>query len=178
MSGPADVTPVTLDILRQLRRIVRRVEGASDQLEASHGITAPQLLCLHAIVRAGSLTQVEISKAVHLSPSTVVGVIDRLAAKGLVQRRRDRADRRRIHVSATPAGVELERTAPEPLQWQVERGLEALPEGERTEIASALARLVRVLEAEGIDAAPVLASGPIPKPAEREAKPPDAAPPA
>lgn len=172
----AGTTPVTIGILRSLRRIVRRVEGASDELEASHGITAPQLLCLHAVVTAGSLTQVELSREVRLSPSTLVGVIDRLAAKGLVTRRRDRVDRRRIHVIPTEAGRLVERAAPEPLQRQLERALEALPGAERAAIAGALERVVHLLEAEGIEAAPVLASGPIPKPAELEAKPAPQAP--
>jgi len=161
---------VTIAILRSLRRIVRRVEGASDELEASHGITAPQLLSLRAVVQAGSLTQVELSREVRLSASTLVGVIDRLADKGLVTRRRDAKDRRRIHVTPTEAGRAVERAAPEPLQRQVERALEAMPAAERQAIASVLERVVLLLEAEGIDAAPLLTSGPIPKPADLEAR--------
>ena len=161
---------VTIAILRSLRRIVRRVEGASDELEASHGITAPQLLSLRAVVQTGSLTQVELSREVRLSASTLVGVIDRLADKGLVTRRRDAKDRRRIHVTPTEAGRAVERAAPEPLQRQVERALEAMPAAERQAIASVLERVVLLLEAEGIDAAPLLTSGPIPKPADLEAR--------
>jgi DNA-binding MarR family transcriptional regulator len=161
----------TVEILRGLRRIVKRIEGASTELEAAHGITAPQLLCLGALIRAGGLTQVELSRAVRLSASTVVGVVDRLETKGLVTRRRDAEDRRRIHVEPTEAGRAVERAAPEPLQMQLERGLAELPPGRQAEISAALDALVRLLEAEGIDAAPVLASGPIPKPAELEAKP-------
>ncbi len=156
----------TLDILRSLRRIVRRVEAASVDLEASQGVTAPQLLCLRALVRAGHLTQIELSREVHLSASTLVGVIDRLEAKGLVTRRRDAEDRRRIHVEPTESGRRTERASPEPLQHQLERGLDALPESERDAIAKSLVRLVGLLEAEHIDAAPMLTSGPILKPIE------------
>lgn len=156
--------PVSLEILRSLRRIVKRVEGASSELEAAHGITAPQLLCLHALTRSGSLTQIQLSREVRLAASTVVGVVDRLEAKGLVTRRRDAEDRRRIHVSLTEAGRSVERAAPEPLQLQVERGLQAMTEDERHGIAASLDSLVRLLEAEHIDAAPVLTSGVIPKP--------------
>jgi len=46
----------SLDILRSLRRIVRRVEGASFDLESKYGVTAPQLLCLHALMRSGDIT--------------------------------------------------------------------------------------------------------------------------
>jgi DNA-binding MarR family transcriptional regulator len=160
----------TQDILRNLRRIVKRVEAASAELEAAHGITAPQLLCLHALVMRGSLTQIELSREVRLSASTLVGVIDRLEAKGLVVRKRDPDDRRRIHVTPTAAGLEAHAQAPTPLHIQVERGLAQLAPDDRTRISEGLARIVHLLEADRIDAAPVLTSGPIPKPAELEAQ--------
>jgi DNA-binding MarR family transcriptional regulator len=160
----------SLAILRSLRRILRRVELASIELESSHGITAAQLLCLRAVVHHGPRTQVELSREVHLSASTLVGVLDRLEAKGLVTRTRDQLDRRRIHVAATPAGTERERQAPEPLQNHLERHLDALAEDEQAAIASSLERLVVMLEAEHIEASPVLTSGPIPKPSDLEGR--------
>lgn len=170
VSDPAQ-TSHSLDILRSLRRIVRRIEGASIELESQHGVTAPQLLCLHALARADSSTQIELSREVRLSPPTLVGVIDRLEAKELVKRQRDTNDRRRIHLMLTDAGRAVAAGAPEPLQHHLERGLDAMPEADRAAIAGALGQLVHLLEAEHIDVAPVLASGPIPKPAELEAKP-------
>ena len=169
VSDPAP-TNHSLDILRSLRRIVRRIEGASIELESQHGVTAPQLLCLHALVRAGSLTQIALSREIRLSPPTLVGVLDRLEAKELIKRQRDTNDRRRIHLVLTDAGRAVAAGAPEPLQHHLERGLDALPEADRAVIAGALGHLVRLLEAEHIEAAPVLASGPIPKPAGMEAK--------
>ncbi|MBN8526238.1 MAG: MarR family transcriptional regulator [Planctomycetes bacterium] len=168
----SDTAPTShsLDILRSLRRIVRRIEGASTELEQQHGVTAPQLLCLQALRRHGSITQIELSRAVRLSAPTLVGVIDRLESKALVVRQRDAKDRRRIHLVLTDAGRDIALSAPEPLQHQLERGLDALAESERAAIAGALARLVGLLEAEHIEAAPVLTSGPIPKPAELEAR--------
>lgn len=174
MSVPPATTSHSLDILRSLRRIVRRIEGASAELESEHGVTAPQLLCLHALARAGSITQIELSREVRLSASTLVGVIDRLEAKRWVLRQRDAHDRRRIHVVLTDAGRQVAQTAPEPLQHQLERGLDAIPGMERTGIANALDRLVRLLEADGIEAAPVLASGPIPAADDLPVPPPPA----
>jgi DNA-binding MarR family transcriptional regulator len=155
---------VSLDILRSIRRIVRRVEAVSAELEATHNITIPQFLCLHAMAREGRMTQAELSRDIRLSASTLVGVIDRLEAKGLATRQRDPEDRRRIYIVPTAAGLAIQRTAPEPLQLQLERGLDGLSESERQTIAASLDRLVHLLEAQHIDAAPVLVSGPIPTP--------------
>ena len=160
-SSPSAPHQVSLDILRSIRRIVRRLEAVSAELEASHNITIPQFLCLHAMAREGRLTQAELSREIRLSASTLVGVIDRLEAKGLATRQRDPEDRRRIYIVPTAAGLAIQQSAPEPLQLQLERGLDAMSEAERHVIAASLDRLVHLLEAQDIDVAPVLASGPI-----------------
>jgi DNA-binding MarR family transcriptional regulator len=59
------------------------------------------MLCLQRIAPA---SQREISAEVDLDPSDVVGVVDILEAAGLVERRRDPADRRRYAVALTALG--------------------------------------------------------------------------
>ena len=154
-----------LRILRALRRIIRSVELYSKQLSASRRITTPQLVCLLAVVNKGPLTATAISREVHLSPSTVVGILDRLEEKGWVARARDRDDRRIVQVSATAAGVALAREAPSPLQKTLADALNALPELEQATIALSLERIVSLMEAQTIDASPILETGPINPPA-------------
>ena len=151
-------------ILRSLRRVLRRVEMSSRQLETEYGVTAPQLICLIEIAAVGSITQIDLSERVHLTPSTLVGVLDRLHSKRLIQRRRDTADRRRINVSATAAGLHLVEQAPPPLQDTLLKGLDAMPGTELSAMATTLERLVDLLEAQETAVEPMLAPGPIPKP--------------
>lgn len=150
-----------LRILRSLRRIIRCVDLYSKQLSVSNRITTPQLVCLLAVVNNGPLTATAISREVHLSASTVVGILDRLEEKGLIARIRDRNDRRVVQVSATGAGVALSRQAPSPLQKTLANALNTLPELEQATIALSLERIVALMEAQGIDASPILATGPI-----------------
>jgi DNA-binding MarR family transcriptional regulator len=150
-----------LRILRSLRRIIRCVDLYSKQLSVSNQITTPQLVCLLAVVNNGPLTATAISREVHLSASTVVGILDRLEEKGLITRIRDRNDRRVVQVSATGVGVALSRQAPSPLQKTLANALNTLPELEQATIALSLERIVALMEAQGIDASPILATGPI-----------------
>lgn len=154
-----------LRILRSLRRIIRSVELYSKQLTSTNQITAPQLVCLLAVVDHGPLTATAISREVHLSASTVVGILDRLEEKGLVVRARAHDDRRVVQVSATPRGADLARRAPSPLQQTLANALNALPELEQATIALSLERIVALMEAQEIDAAPILATEPINPPA-------------
>lgn len=150
-----------LRILRSLRRIVRSIDLYSKHLASTNQVTTPQLVCLLAVVDHGPLTATAISREVHLSPSTVVGILDRLEEKGLIARARAQDDRRVVQVTATPRGAELTRKAPSPLQQTLANALNALPELEQATIALSLERIVTLMEAQEIDAAPILTADPL-----------------
>ena len=146
--------PYDLRILRALRRITRSVALHSRQLAACANITAPQLICLRAVIDHGPLTATAISREIHVSPSTVVGILDRLEDKGLIRRERGREDRRIVFVSSTDAGRQLAQDTPSPLQQKLADALKALPELEQATITLSLERIVTLMAEEGVAAAP------------------------
>ena len=148
-----------LRILRSLRRIIRAVEMYSKKLASSHKITGPQLVCLLSIMEKEPLTATQIARDVHLSASTVVGVLDRLEEKGLTQRERDKNDRRKVYVTLTDKGRELADSAPSPLQDKLSLALNALNELEQVSIALALEKVVELMEVGDVDASPLLEPG-------------------
>jgi DNA-binding MarR family transcriptional regulator len=163
VAAPADEISLRYDvrILRSLRAIIRSVDLYSRELAVTNQITAPQLVCLLNVVENGEVTATSIGRDVHLAPSTVVGILDRLEDKGLIDRQRSQEDRRQVRVTATPAGRELARTAPSPLQQTLAKALVVLPELEQATIALALERVVALMEAPALDYAPMLTTGPI-----------------
>mgnify|MGYP000036762284 CR=1 FL=1 len=168
-AAPASATPVRpgtpeARILQALRRILRQVELGSKELEASHGVTAPQLLSLLVICEHGSTTQAELSRHILLSASTLVGVLDRLEGKNLILRQRDTVDRRRIHLVPTDQGRQVAATAPLPMHERLVRALPALGPVRCGSLAEHLEELVDILGAKAVDDSAVLASGPIPQP--------------
>ena len=78
----------------------------------SHGLPDEQLRW-H---KADPVSLRKIADEIFLSPSTLVGIIDRLEKQKLVKRQRQKKDRRQVLVAATPKGVELVRQSPSPLQ--------------------------------------------------------------
>ena len=160
-----------LRILQSLRRIIRAVDLHSRRLAAEYKVTAPQLLCLVVVVEEGPLTATSISRQIHLSPSTIVGILDRLETKGLVRRDRDAKDRRLVNVTATDEGRSFVADAPSPLHDRLAEALLNLPDLEQATIALSLERIVDLMEAGGIEAAPMLATGTIDQ--ITQAKPPE-----
>ncbi|MBD3220443.1 MarR family transcriptional regulator [bacterium] len=148
-------------ILRSLRRIMRAVDVHSRRLAAEYRITGPQVLCLQTVSDDGPMTVTALAKLVHLSSSTVVGIIDRLEQRGWIVRERSRKDRRQILIHVTEEGRELLANVPSPLQERLADGLAELPEKEQVELATAIERIVELLEVPDFGAAPLLETRPI-----------------
>lgn len=166
--GPSEEHGVTipqprhdLKILQSLRRIIRHTELHSRHLASSYQITGPQLICLLEIRACAGITASHLSKCVFLSPSTLVGILDRLEAKGLIIRSRDKKDRRKVYLSLTSKGEDFCKQAPSPLQERFFSELSKLPDSEKAVIAVSLERVVELMEAGVTDAAPILESGPL-----------------
>lgn len=148
-------------IFRSLRRIMRAVDVYSHKLSVEHKITSPQLLCLQTLDEDGPLTNSAMAKIVHLSPSTIVGIFDRLESRGLIVRERSTQDRRVVLVHITKGGRNLVKTVPSLLQNRLAEGLDALPENELLVIAQSLEQIVDLLEVADVEAAPLLETRPI-----------------
>src|ERR1039458_676501 len=112
--------------MQNLRRIFKSVESYSRTVETRFGITGPQLWALWELGRSAPLALKDLAVSMHLSPSTVVGVIDRLIAKDLVTRKADKVDRRRVCLSLSPKGQTLIDKAPNPAQDQLIKGLKSI----------------------------------------------------
>lgn len=144
------------EILRALRRITRAIDIHSRKLATTFGLTGPQLVCLRALGQVEHMTPSGLAKEVALSQGTVTGIVDRLAARQLVNRERNAPDRRLVTVTITDAGRALIDQAPSPLQEQFTERLAGLSGAEQDRIRDTLEMIVRMMGGEAIDAEPIL----------------------
>ena len=149
------------DVLIALRRIIRATDLYSRRLSRESGLTAPQLLILQAIARHGEMTMGDIAAEVSLSQATVTTILDRLESRGLVARQRGSSDKRRVYATLTAEGGALLAQAPEPLQETFVRRFSALQDWEQSQIISAVERIASMMDADDIDASPLLDVGAI-----------------
>jgi len=158
-------------VLVALRRIMRAIDLHSHQLVQQLGVTGPQLVVLHELLRCGAVPVSTLAKAVSLSHATVTGIAARLERHGLVRRQDDKEDRRRVLVEVTAEGKHLLATAPLPIQDSFLREFERLADWEKNLILSSLQRVVAMMEATELDAAPILVTGAIDDDAGKLARP-------
>jgi DNA-binding MarR family transcriptional regulator len=169
------------DILVALRRITRAIDLHSRYLANTFGLTGPQLVCLRILGRHEALTPTELARHVSLSPATVTGIVDRLATRQLLTRERSTTDRRHVTVTITTAGHDMLTDAPSALQEKFAERLAKLSGREQEGIRLTLSKIVRMMDGEGIEAAPVLSTDPtapldIAQPVESELSSADRAP--
>ena len=146
-------------IVAALRRIIRAIDLQSRRLVEEFGLTGPQLVTLQTAAELGPLSAGALAKTVHLSRPTLTGILDRLERQGLISRLRDERDRRSWSVTVTPAGKTILDATPSLLQDRFRSELAKIEEWERTLMLATLQRIGWMMEAEDLEAAPVLVTG-------------------
>jgi len=149
------------DILRSIRRILRKTSVHSRLLLQEAGLTVPQLLCLRTIggANGAEITVASVSKGVGLSAPTVSRILDRLEQSGYIERARKVEDRRKVCLSLTRAGRKRLASLPTPLHDDFLQRLKNLRKAERVKLLEALEQIVAMMEASDLDAAPILTPG-------------------
>lgn len=138
---------------------MRAAEMAERRLAVATGLTPSQLLLLQEVARRGEATPSALAAAVQFSQATVTNLVDRLESLGLAARRRSSQDRRQIWVAITTRGRDVLADAPDMLQNQFSTRFRLLPDWEQAMIIAMLERLSSLMDAEDIDAAPLIDTG-------------------
>src|SRR6056297_1280142 len=144
-----------------LRRILRATELYGRELKQASGVTAVQFRALQIIAEKGDATAKEISLRMRVSQATVTSLVDKLVREGMVVREKSEQDRRQTNIHITPRGQETLKEAPDPLQQRFVRKFAAMEDWEQAMLVSSLERVAAMLDAEDLDASPVLDSGDI-----------------
>ncbi|MFN9746958.1 MAG: MarR family winged helix-turn-helix transcriptional regulator [Betaproteobacteria bacterium] len=141
--APTPSPTIDLDSLpgHHIRRLHQIAVAVFLQELEPHGLTPVQYAALQAVANTPGTDQRSLARTIGLDTSTLGGVIDRLEARGLVQRNASPDDRRVRLLTLSRAGGELLAQAVPAMLRAQERMLEPLPARERT----AFMRMLRAL---------------------------------
>jgi MarR family transcriptional regulator for hemolysin len=140
------------ELLILLTEVARLVRTRADRRARAHGMTRAQWITLVRLRRQDGMTQRELAEILEVEPITAGRLVDRLAARGLIERRADPADRRvwRLHLTAAAEPVLAEIDAAR--RSFAAEAMQGLGEAERTAAREALLRLKANLLAPEADA--------------------------
>jgi len=150
--------PIVSNIIDSLRRVIQVVNEQSKRAEHETGLTGPQLWAIKIIAECAPIKVSDLARKMYLHPATVVGIIDRLESRGLVERKRSTKDRRVVEIVLTIQGNEMVRQSPEVAQGLLVIGLEALPDKKLINISEGLEQLVKIFGAQEIPPQLILTS--------------------
>jgi len=107
------------ELSAQLGFELREYLGAADMYDEavaqSMGLRRTDLRCVDLIVRRGTMTAGALAEATGLTTGAVTFLLDRLEHAGVVRRRRDTEDRRRVLVELVPSAAHRARRIHEPV---------------------------------------------------------------
>jgi DNA-binding MarR family transcriptional regulator len=144
------------ELLIALRKVIRAIDLHSKHLSKTSGLTSPQLLIMLEIDKVSGVNSSQVAKSVNLSPATVTNILDRLENKNLISRVRDTQDKRKVGLYLTDDGKALLSKAPQALQEHFIKKFSNLAQWEQSQLLSSMERLSEMMDANEIDAAPLL----------------------
>ena len=144
------------DVLVALRKIIRATDLQSKRMVKNCGLTIPQVMVLRAIDTLGDVTVKRISDNVSLSQATVTTILNRLEDRKLLERVRAHTDKRIVHARLTEEGRNILEAAPPLLHEKFIDHFESLQDWEKSQILSAIQRVATMMDAESLDASPLL----------------------
>ena len=144
-----DVAP--LEVFSRVSRLARRLDLARGTAFAEHGLDGWEFDVLSALRRAGTpyeLSPGQLVTETLVTSGTMTNRVDRLAARGYVERHPDPTDRRGVIVRLTPQGMAVVDAALSDLLAHEHRLLAELTGGERDELSGLLRRLLHPFESD------------------------------
>jgi len=136
-----DVPEESLKLWVVLARAYAAVAKHAEEDVARHGLTVAEFGILEALYHKGPLLLGEIQRKVLVSSGGTTYLVDRLAAKGLVERQECPNDRRARYAVLTPAGEALIRDIFPAHARRIERALSGLTRAEKSQAIELLRTL-------------------------------------
>lgn len=94
-------------LLYLLKQVELAVRAELDDLARPEGLTAPQYTALTVLEMHPDLTAAHLARRSFVTGQSMADMVTALLNRGLIERHRDPADRRRLVIALTPAGHRL-----------------------------------------------------------------------
>jgi MarR family transcriptional regulator, organic hydroperoxide resistance regulator len=119
------------DLAAMFVPLTRALVAREEPVLRAHDLSMWGYIVLMALVEQPVRTQAALAQAIKADKSRIIGVLDELQERGLIDRQPDEADRRVHLLSLTPAGDRLRRSVEAGIRRREEQVLALLPPADR-----------------------------------------------
>lgn len=140
--GPA------LEFLERVWHVNHAMQRVSTRMQRDLGISGPQRLIIRCVGRYPGVTASQLADVLHLDRGSISAALNRLEEKGLLERRTDPVDRRRVTLGLTARGRQVDRPTEHTIESAVEKLLKSTSPPDLETTGRVLAALAEALERE------------------------------
>ena len=138
--------PDVLQFMQLLWAVVHGLERVSKRMTGDVGVTGPQRLVLRVVGLCPGMSAGDLAAVLHVHPSTLTGVLQRLVGQRLLARSDDPSDRRRAILRLTKRGARINAARQGTVEASIARALEGISDRDRIATRRVLQRLAAHLE--------------------------------
>ena len=139
------------NIVAAFRKLNRAVYLDASRTSREFGLTRAQSQVLKNLLSHGSMSSANLSRKLYMTPPNMTGIIDRLEKKGLVERIRNRGDRRVVLITLTESGRDLSIRLPDSFEKKLVTGLMELPLEQIRMLSKAMSQILQLMEVQDIE---------------------------
>ncbi len=135
----------TLEFMRLIWAMDHGLQMTSKRMQRRLGITGPQRLVIRVLGKHPRISAGKLAEILYLHPSTLTGVLQRLVRRGILVRRPDPRDGRRVLLGLTARGRALDLPAHGTVESAVERALRGVSGTKTSAARTVMAALAKSL---------------------------------
>lgn len=140
-----DALPEVLQFMRHLWGVAHALDRTSKRMNQDLGVTGPQRLVLRVAGLFPGLSAGELAHILHVHPSTLTGVLQRLIEQRLLERTAAESDRRRAQLRLTSKGRRINQVTDGTVEAAVGRALRRSSPRDRAAAQRVFAALTQAL---------------------------------
>lgn len=130
-----------LDFLQAIRDLAHVIGLTSRQMQERDGLSATQETVLRIVGRFPDIAAGELAELLRVHPGALSAVVRRLENKGMLARRRDAVDKRKVLLGITAAGRQAMQAATTSFEVVLQEAMQSVPPEQLVTTADTLRHL-------------------------------------
>lgn len=137
-----DKDQLSLQVLKKFRIIYGSIRQQFREVEQNCGITGSQLWILREVAKTPDIGVSMLADRLSIHQSTCSLLVEKLVARGLINKQRSKTDQRRVGLCVTEEALTILKKAPGPAEGILPEALQTLPESALQSLDSALLEVI------------------------------------